>query len=70
MRFLARMNEQSRLRRINDGFEYAAGCLLKEGQNAVTMLEYHVEEMRGFHEYTPFEEGVEAAIKKYEELVK
>lgn len=70
MKFIDRMKERSRLRRRAEGYEYAAGCLLKDGQAAIDMLESHVATMRDFGDYTPFDEGVEAAIKRYEEIVK
>lgn len=70
-KFFAR-RKQTRLKREHRrGFDFACGRIIDDGAEiAIPILIGHVECVRHFGNHGPFDEGVEAAIKRWEGLTK
>lgn len=55
----------ARQRRYDEGWDYAAGRLLREGKGCITDLEVHVEMSRMSGMYDEFDDGIMQAIGKW-----
>ncbi len=64
-----RHKRQRRQIRHRQGFDYAAGELLRNPTpQTVDMLENHISSAKHFDEHDEFDEGIEEALNKFAEL--
>lgn len=65
-KFLKERKAQQRATKYRRGWDFAAGRILEDGpQVAIAVLSANVETSRSFDSYDSFDEGVEAAIKRW-----
>lgn len=70
IKLIKKWRERRRVAEYQRGYEFAAGVLLKKGEQPGIILDLECRADSPFGDRTVFDEGVLSAIKDYERLVK